>query len=305
MNYNVNRTGWFVVMCLVAVAAGAVGVGAIFHGSGSGNETSKKPQLTPAASQTRKPVRAMNFALGPMVFFARELDFAVKNSKGDPLDDNRIAARVESQMQGLRQLYRREIDKNPELVGSLILQINIDFSGQVHQVKEIKARLDDAEFRQIVADETRKWTFADVVSQPLTVQVPLLFVEEGMDITTLLRWESALRAAQGKVVPVAAAQLEKTARGKTAASVKSKAAEGKRAPVTVKNEDEQGRIKYAAALRKAPNFSAPVLTTFTIGTKVTVLNRSNDWLEVRSRTDGPSGYLRKEFVTPIDVVVKR
>ena len=65
------------------------------------------------------------------------------------------------------------------------------------------------------------------------------------------------------------------------------------------------QIKYATLLRKEPNFNAPVLTTFTIGTKVTVVNRSSDWLEVRSHHNGPSGYIRKEFVVPLDVVVNR
>ena len=79
----------------------------------------------------------------------------------------------------------------------------------------------------------------------------------------------------------------------------------KAAPATVKTEGEEVQIKYATLLRKEPNFSAPVLTTFTIGTKVTVVNRSSDWLEVRSHHNGPSGYIRKEFVVPVDVVVNR
>ena len=65
------------------------------------------------------------------------------------------------------------------------------------------------------------------------------------------------------------------------------------------------QIKYATLLRKEPNFNAPIVTTFTIGTKVTVVNRSSDWLEVRSHHNGTSGYIRKEFVVPADLVVIR
>jgi hypothetical protein len=99
---NGSRTGWFGVKGLAVVVVGALGLGALFYGSGIGTETSKKSSLPATESQTPKLVRAMNLALGPMVFLARELDFAVKNAKGDKLEDSRIAARVETQLRRLR-----------------------------------------------------------------------------------------------------------------------------------------------------------------------------------------------------------
>jgi hypothetical protein len=69
----------------------------------------------------------------------------------------------------------------------------------------------------------------------------------------------------------------------------------------MKTDAKEFQIKYATSLRKDPNFSAPSLLTFTIGTKVTVLRRQGDWLEVRSRAEGPTGFIRKEFVTPIQL----
>jgi hypothetical protein len=289
---------------------GALGLGALFYGSGIGTETSKKLSLSATESQGQKPVRAMNLALGPMVFVARELDFTVKNAIGEKLEDSRIGARVETQLQGLRDLYRREIAKNPKLMGSMILQLNINPAGQVSQVKEITARLNDPEFRQTVAAETGKWAFAELVAEPVTVQIPLLFVEEGMDITTLVRWEGVLAGAPVKVVAAAKPETAQPAKAASpapppAAGVKPAASPEKAPPATVKTEGEEMQIKYATLLRKEPNFSAPVLTTFTIGTKVTVINRSSDWLEVRSHHNGPSGYIRKEFVVPVDVVVNR
>ena len=50
----------------------------------------------------------------------------------------------------------------------------------------------DVNFRKAVVTEVGKWYFADVVSEPLIVACPLLFVHEGMDITTLVQWEKAL-----------------------------------------------------------------------------------------------------------------
>ena len=312
MNDNGSRAGWFGVKSLVVVVIGALGLGVLFYGSGIGTETPKKSPILATDKQIQKPVRAMNLALGPMVFLARELDFVVKTVKGDKLDDSRIAARVETQLQGLRDLYRREIAKNPKLVGSLILQFSVNSAGQVSQVKEMTARLTDSEFKDIVAAEAGKWTFAELVNEPVTVQIPLLFVQEGMDITTLVRWESSLAGSSEKVVAASTAKPQSAQPAKAAVpatsptvALKPAAIPEKSASASVKNDGEEVQLKYATLVRKEPNFNAPVLTTFTIGTKVIVVNRSSDWLEVRSQHNGPSGYIRKEFVVPVDVVVIR
>jgi hypothetical protein len=61
------------------------------------------------------------------------------------------------------------------------------------------------------------------------------------------------------------------------------------------------QIKYATLLRKEPNFTAPALTSFTIGTKVMLQKKLGDWLEIRSADGSQTGYIRKEFVTPLEV----
>jgi len=311
MEGNVRQARWFGLRGLLVFLVGAVGFGELFYGSGIGTESPRKSPFPPVESHTRKPVLAMNLALGPMVYLARELDFTVKNAKGDKFEDGRIAARLETQLQGLRELYRREIAKNPNLAGSMILQFSINPAGQVSQVKEIASRINDSEFRQTVASETGIWTFAELVGEPVTVQLPLLFVQEGMDITTLVRWESSL-AGPEKVVSVPAAKLETVKQASPAPQATPPTATTKPAPApekltttAVTSEGEEVQIKYATLLRKEPNFNAPIVTTFTIGTKVTVVNRSSDWLEVRSHHNGTSGYIRKEFVVPADLVVIR
>jgi len=309
MDNNGSKAATLGIKAAVGFVVGTLGLGGMFYGSGIGTETSKKSPPPPADSQAHKPVRAMNLALGPMVFLAHELDFAVTNAKGEKLDDSRIAARVESQLQELRNLYRVEIAKNPKLGGSLILQISVNPAGQVSRVKEITSRLNDAEFKQTVAGEAGKWSFADLVAGPVTVQTPLLFVQEGMDITTLVRWESSLAGAPAKLVAAPAAKPERAQQAKTAAPAaivaKPTPAPAKTAAPANVTEGEEVQIKYATLLRKGPNFTAPALTTVTIGTRVTVLNRSSDWLEVRSQHTGQSGYIRKEFAIPVDVIVHR
>ena len=312
MDHSGGKAGGFGLKGLIVVVVWTIGLGAMLYHSGIGRESSKKPAPLPDKF-AQKPVHTMNMALGHMVFLARDFGFSIKTAKGESLQDTRIAARIETQLQGVRDLFRQEIARNGKLVGSLILQFSVNPAGEVSQVKEVSSRINDAEFKKTVLAETGKWTFAELLIETVTVQCPLLFVQEGMDITTLVRWESFLNSAIEKVAATHAAKPETVQPAKTTAAVAQPAAVAKPAPVTVKPapatlvkaDGEQGEIKYATLLRKEPNFNAPVLTTLTIGTKVTVIIRGSEWLEVRSHHNGPTGYIRKEFVIPVDVAVNR
>ena len=154
--------------------------------------------------------------------------------------------------------------------------------------------------------EIAKWTFATLIAEPVTVQCPLLFVQEGMDITTLVHWERLLTGAAQKKVTAGGAILAESiqpAKLNTPACAANRNREN--GAGGGESDGQEVRIKYATLLRKEPNFSAPVLATFTIGTKVMVINQSRDWFEVKSHHNGPSGYIRKEFTIPVDVAVYR
>ena len=314
MQHNGGKASWFGLKGLiVVVGVWSIGLGALFYKSGIGTESSKKP-APPPDKYAHKPVHTMNMALGHMVFLAQDLGFSVKTAKGESIQDTRIPARIETQLQGLRDLFRQEIARNDKLVGSLTLQFNVNPTGEVSQIKEIASRINDTEFKKTVVAETGKWTFAELLTETVTVQCPLLFVQEGMDITTLVRWERSLTSANEKVVATIPATKPETVQpAKTTAAVAQPPVIIKPAPVTekpaaaalVKTDGEEVQIKYATLLRKEPNFNAPALTTLTIGTRVTVINRSSDWLEVRSHHNGPNGYIRKEFVIPVNVAVNR
>lgn len=291
---------------IVGIASCVIGLGFVYFGYGIGTESPKKDaaaEARPSAqNQNKKPVRAMNLALGNMVFFAQDLGFTVRSAKEGLVDSSKVAARIENQLNGIRQLYRQEIAKTPALAGGLVLQFNIAPSGEVSQVRELSSRLSDGEFREAVAAEASKWSFAEIVTEELQVTCPLLFVHEGMDITTVVHWERALTEstekprltrAAGNVAPSQPVKTAQAAAPGTAGQAAQHAA--------AKTDVKEFQTKYATSLRRDPNFSAPTLITFTIGTKVTVLGRQGDWLEVRSRPNGPTGFIRKEFVTPIEV----
>ena len=291
---------------IIGIASCVIGLGVVYFGYGIGTESPKKDaaaEARPSAQhQSKKPIRAMNFALGNMVFFAQDLGFTVRSAKEGLIGSSKIAARIENQLSAIRQLYRDEIAKTPALAGGLVLQFNIAPSGEVSQVRELSSRLSDGEFRKAVAAEATKWSFPEIVTENLQVTCPLLFVHEGMDITTVVHWERALTEssekpslarAPGNVAPSQPVKTAKAAAPGIAAPAAQRAA--------AKTDVKEFQIKYATSLRRDPNFSAPTLITFTIGTKVTVLSRQGDWLEVRSSPNGPTGFIRKEFVTPIEV----
>ena len=276
-----------IAVCLIALAI-------VYFGFDIGGESPKKQASASTSSSaplpSQKPVQAMNLALGNMVFLAKELGFSIKTAKVTPHENNKVALRIESHLKRLRELYRQESGKNPNLVGSVLLRFNISAAGEVSQVKEVSSRINDGEFRKAIVAEVLKWSFADVVSETLTITCPLLFVREGMDITTLVLWEKSLANLN-----------EQPSKDRTAAHIAPMVDPKKVPSVAVKSESNESEIKYSTSLRKEPNFSSTALTTLTAGAKVAVINKTGDWLEVRSTADGPTGFIRKEFAKPVEV----
>ena len=272
-----------IAVCLIALAV-------VYFSFGIGGESPKKSANASAPSQPQaqamKPVQAMNLALGNMVFLAQELGFSIKTAKDAPFESNKIALRIEGHLQRLRELYRQESGKNSSLVGSVLLQFNISQSGEVSQLKELSSRINDGEFKTAVFAEVAKWSFADIAPEDLTVTCPLLFVRQGMDITTLVLWEKSLAILGEKAAPI-----------QSAVKIVAKAKPAKTVPPAA----NESQVKYSTSLRKEANFSSTSLTTLAAGTKVIVLNKAGDWLEVRPSADGPSGFVRKEFVKPVEV----
>jgi len=189
-----------------AIASVLVILTIVYFRFGVGTELPKKEANasapTGAQMHSQKPVQTMNMALGNMVYLAHDLGFTIKTAKDAAIESGKVVVRIESLLQQVRELYRQKSAENPALVGSLLLQFNISPAGEVDQVKELSSRLNDAEFKKAIVAEVGKWSFADVVAENLTVTCPLLFVREGMDITTLVLWEKSLANAADKPTPV-------------------------------------------------------------------------------------------------------
>jgi hypothetical protein len=131
-----------------------------------------------------------------------------------------------------------------------------------------------------------------------------------MDITTVVQWEKSLGqigdkgiVAKNSVQPVQRSKASETPKPVDAKSV---ATVSKDSPLrTVRSAATIYQVKYATSLRKEPNFSSLPLAKFTVGTKVTLLASRGQWLEVRADDNAQSGFIRKEFVTALDLAQKR
>ena len=252
--------------------------------------------------QQKKPARTWNIALGNVVIVAPDLGFDVKVAKGAQVEESKIVARLESQLQGLREAYREESEKEPTLMGGMMLQLTITPDGEVTHVRELASRITDSEFKKTVLSEASKWTFREITMDHTVINCPLLFVREGMDINTVVQWEKTL-GPSGDNPAIAKANTQ----SQTVEAFKRSDVIAKSAGATSKAAQQSPKIyqvKHPTAIRRGPNFASPSIGKFSIGTRVTFVSGRGDWLEVRA-DDATSGFIRKEFVTPVELAQKK
>lgn len=294
---------------VIALAGCAFGLGLIIVGLGVGS-SSKEPVASAVKEESSRKLPTWNIALGDLVILARDMGFDVQAGKDTLIDEAKIAGRIESQLQTLRDLYRQEISKNSALMGGVVLQLSINSSGEVTKVREIASRISDNDFRKAVIANASTWSFDQVLSQESSITCPLLFVREGMDITTLIQWEKNLSQAGDKpaltklkldiepapqITAIRNPSVRQTSSKEIAVGPQPRQLPKAQSPA----EGALYQMKYTTVIREEPNYSAAAVARFTTGTKVILLGQSGDWYEVRY-DGGPRGFLRKEFIAPAD-----
>jgi SH3 domain-containing protein len=294
---------------VIALAGCAFGLGLIIVGLGVGS-SSKERVANAVKEESSRKLPTWNIALGDLVILARDMGFDVQAGKDALIDEAKIAGRIESQLQTLRDLYRQEISNNSALMGGVVLQLSINSSGEVTKVREIASRISDNDFRKAVIAAASTWSFDQVLSQESTITCPLLFVREGMDITTLIQWEKNLSQAGDKPAlaklkldieqaPQITAIRTPSVRQTSSKEIAVGPQPGQLPKAQSPAEGTLYQMKYTTVIREEPNYSAAAVARFTTGTKVILLGQSGDWYEVRY-DGGPRGFLRKEFIAPAD-----
>jgi len=302
----------------VAIASCVLGAALIFFAFSVGTKGSKtappvESKASGAEPARKKPTRAWNIALGNVVVIAPELGLSIKPAKDPAPEQSKVLARIESQLQNLREIYRHESEKNPGLMGSMTIQFAVEPSGEVTKVKEVFSRLSSSDFKKAVISAVSQWSFRDVIANGATIQCPLLFVREGMDITTLFQWEKSFGqngeidvapVTQTHTAPVKPVVSSSNPQSKLAernrqsdTATKTKTAGAEKAPqVSAAKTSANQQLKFATSLRKEPNFSSISIAKLSAGSRVSLVGSRGDWLEVREESGGQSGFIRREFL---------
>ena len=214
----------------------------------------------------------------------------------------------------LHRIYSRWADTNGDLMGSLLLKLKVDATGKVFDVTALASHVTNTSFTKTVLEDVRKWKFPKAGLKAAEMTVPLLFVPKGMDPETVVEWERKVRSAEEDETPVADPPAATTAasiasqrapavssepRAVTPPSpVKAPAAEiskPKAKPVLI-----AVRTNRSVAIRESPRFSAKTIHEVDEDTQLNIIENEGDWLKVKIADAGFIGFVRKEFVSPIN-----
>ena len=303
----------FVSFVLVFGLAGVLVVGMLgYYAKKRGVEIT---DLFATKSPTEQKPDGQTVTPGPaivaQVISAEELGFKVWGTGA--MDVNRreslISERIESQLGTLRQLYQQAVERKPELMGSLTLQLTIIPSGRVTKVEELASRIKDKEFKKLVIDEAYKWRFPEASSGLTKVNYPFFFAPPGMDLATLVKWEKVV-APEEKEPTEPREPFKVPRKGPPAEPVPGvppspKPEPGPRGPrqpqelVREKRVIGQYEVLYPTSVYSEPREDSRRVARVEAGTKVNVVDVQADWLEVRSKHGNPPGFIKKDSAMPL------
>jgi hypothetical protein len=224
----------------------------------------------------------------------------------------------------LRETYGRERVQDLALMGSLEVHMVIEPNGGVSDLRFPVKRVSNDRLTSAVFNQMRAWTFPPS-ELPVQLRFTLLFVPSGIDEASIVSWEKRLgnrpvmenfdEASPPEVAAAAEGAMgtaSQEQREEPSAKSHAKAPTPEKKPVvTPESQPKQKketapseitgwyRVLYPTALRTAPQRSAKVIAQLRGGTRVRVVNVVNgQWLEVRSVSDRPPGFLWWEDAVP-------
>jgi hypothetical protein len=215
----------------------------------------------------------------------------------------------------LHRTYSRWADTNGDLMGSLLLRVRVDSTGKVVDVSPLASHVTNTSFTKTVLDDVRKWKFPKAGVEVAEITVPLLFVPKGMDPETVVQWERKVRSGQEGETP--AGDLRTASKAPI-----SRAGEGEPSVLSAVSPDIQpspakapaariakpkpepvliaARTNRSVAIRESPRFSAKTVHEVDEDTQLNIIENEGDWLKVKIADAGFIGFVRKEFVSPIN-----
>ena len=156
-------------------------------------------------------------------------------------------------------------------------------------------------------EEIRQWNFPVSAAQPIEITMPLLFVPKGLDANTVVQWERRTRDSQAAQKIAKLVQGSSMAAGAGPNDVSTKPEVGRQATnanakKTISSKPSLPIVKttQAVALRQQPRFAAERVHEIDAETELNLLERKGDWLKVRMADAGAIGFVRKEYLAPVN-----
>jgi hypothetical protein len=246
-----------------------------------------------------------------------------------------LEQQVMSFLAQLQEVYEQERIHDPEVMGNLDVKMTIEPNGTVSDLRFPLKRLSNEKLTAAVYDQMRAWIFPPAEAS-VDLRYRLLFVPPGIDEVSIAVWEKSLAGRMvvdrgedsspsplATVTPLAAEQFptetpsaKKPASGeerrepRDVASAKEASTHGDvrgvSDPLPVREKKKPPKfiptwyeVTRPSVLYATPNVTAEIITRLSPGKRVMVVNVVNgDWLEVRSVSGRPSGFLPRETARP-------
>ena len=213
----------------------------------------------------------------------------------------RLEQAAVEQIAQLHHIYAGWIATDEEAVGSMLLKLQVNGAGKVVRIEPLRSRLSSVDFARVVFEEIRQWDFPVPAAQPIEITMPLLFVPKDLDAGIVVQWERRTRDHQveqkiAKLVygPPLAATLGATVAATEPTSANAKKANSPKPTLSIV------KTTRAVALRQQPRFAAERVHEIDAETELNLLEQKGDWLKVRIADAGAVGFVRKEYLTPVN-----
>ena len=221
------------------------------------------------------------------------------------------------QLARLHRTYSNWADRNHELMGILLLKLTVDARGTVVRVDPVVSHVTNPNFTKTVMADVSKWKFPKGAVEAAEITIPLLFVPKGMDPDTVVQWERKVRSAQefetspaglracgpcgpadraSEAIPMSLPSVSRSGQTNTTRSSTVRFAK----PNTEKEALIVVKTNRPVSIRENPHFSGKRVHEVDGDTQLSIVESRGDWLKVKLADARFIGFVRREFVSPIN-----
>jgi len=274
-------------------------------------ESGVTPSSSPQVEEAPGPVSS-SFVSRASVLASKELGMSVSGKGAD--EPSRSLEVLEQQVLAflpqLQEVYDHGRELDPNLMGSLDVNLTIEPGGQVSDLRFPVRRVFNDRLVSAVFDQMRAWTFPPAGEQ-VQLRCRLLFVPPGLDLASVMTWEKQLgshavveRSEEKSVATTPAPTSVSTPAPKpakpSAPPAASSGAARPQPPEPIRPAVSGWyRVTKPTLLRSAPRTSSEIITRLPPGTRVRIVGVvEGEWLEVRSVSNRPPGFLHRADASP-------